>query len=62
MREHGIPSVSELSRQLEAIGVSISIAQLGRLIDGDARHWNQEVLEGLLTIFQCGIGDLWREG
>lgn len=61
MEQRGIPSVSELVRQLDGIGVSISIAQLGRLIDGKAQHWSKEVIEGLITILNCKIGDLWRE-
>lgn len=60
MAERNIRSVSELSRCLEDIGVSISVAQLGRLIDGKAQHWSQEVIEGLTTVLNCDISDLWR--
>lgn len=58
MAERGVRSVSELVRQLESIGVSISVAQLGRLIDGKTQHWNQEVIEGLMTILSCELSDL----
>jgi len=58
MAERGVRSVSELVRQLESIGVSISVAQLGRLIDGKTQHWNQEVIEGLMTILNCELSDL----
>ena len=61
MAERNIRSVSELVRQLEDIGVSISIAQLGRLIDGKTQHWSQEIIEGLMTVLECKVGDLWRE-
>lgn len=61
MAEQNVRSVSELVRRLEAIGVSISIAQLGRLIDGKAQHWSKEVIEGLMTVFECQVSDLWRE-
>lgn len=61
MAERNVRSVSELVRQLENIGVSISIAQLGRLIDGKTQHWSQEIIEGLMTVLECKIGDLWRE-
>jgi DNA-binding Xre family transcriptional regulator len=61
MAERNIRSVSELVRSLEDVGVSISIAQLGRLIDGKAQHWSQEVVEGLMTVLDCKIGDLWKE-
>ena len=60
MAERDIRSVSELVRRLDEIGVSISVAQLGRLIDGKTTHWNQEVLEGLTTVLDCDIGDLFR--
>ena len=62
MAERNVRSVSELVRRLEDIGVSISIAQLGRMIDGKTQHWNQDVIEGLMTVLECQIGDLWRDG
>ena len=58
MAEREIRSVSELVRRLEQIGVSISVAQLGRLIDGKTQHWNQEVIEGLMTVFDCELHEL----
>jgi DNA-binding Xre family transcriptional regulator len=61
MAERNVRSVSELVRRLEDIGVSISIAQLGRLIDGKTQHWSQEVIEGLVTVLECTVGDLWQE-
>ncbi|GHU00107.1 hypothetical protein FACS1894154_08620 [Betaproteobacteria bacterium] len=60
MAERGVRSVSELARRLEQAGVSISIAQLGRLIDGKTRSWNQEVIEGMLVVLDCELADLWR--
>jgi DNA-binding Xre family transcriptional regulator len=61
MAERDIRTVSELVRRLGEIGVSISIAQLGRLIDGKTQHWSQEVIEGLMTVLECQVGDLWKE-
>lgn len=61
MAERNIRSVSDLVRRLEDVGVSISIAALGRMIDGKTQHWSQEVVEGLMTVLECGIGDLWQE-
>ena len=61
MAERNVRSVSELVRRMEDIGVSISIAQLGRLIDGKTQHWSQEVIEGLMTILECQVGELWKE-
>lgn len=60
MAERNIRSVSELVRRLEDIGVTISIAQLGRMIDGKTQHWSQDVVEGLITVLECQIGDLWQ--
>lgn len=60
MAEREIRSVSELVRRLEQVGVSISISQLGRLIDGKTQHWSQEVLEGLMLVLDCELSDLLR--
>lgn len=60
MAEREVRSVSELVRRLEKVGVSISIAQLGRLIDGKTSHWNQEVIEGMMEVFDCELSDLLR--
>lgn len=60
MAERGIRSVSELVRRLSDVGVSISVAQMGRLIDGKTKLWNQEVIEGLMTVLECELSDLVR--
>lgn len=61
MAERNIRSVSELVRRLDEIGVSISNAQLGRMIDNKSAHWSQEVIEGLVTVLECHVSDLWRD-
>ncbi len=58
MEQRGIMSVSALWRLLAAIGVTVSISNLGRLIDGKLQHWNQDVIEGLLTVLECNIEDI----
>jgi Cro/C1-type HTH DNA-binding domain len=58
MAERGIRSVSALRRQLEGLGVAISDAQLGRIIDGKSSHFNSAVVGGLLTTLNCGLSDL----
>lgn len=60
MAEREIRSVSELARHLEQVGVSVSVSQLGRLIDGKIQHWSQEVLEGLMLVLDCELSDLLR--
>jgi Cro/C1-type HTH DNA-binding domain len=59
MVDRGFRSVSALQRSLATIGVAISVPQLIRVVDGDAKHLNKDVIEGLLTVFDCGIGDLF---
>ncbi|MBL8521483.1 MAG: helix-turn-helix transcriptional regulator [Betaproteobacteria bacterium] len=59
MADRGVRSVSALQRQLAAIGVAISLPQLIRVVDGTAKHLNKEVIEGLMTVFDCGIGELF---
>ena len=58
MAERGIRSVSALRRRLDQLGVEISEAQLGRIIDGKSSHFNSNVVGGLLTTFNCGLDDL----
>ena len=58
MAERGIRSVSALRRQLDTLGVEISEAQLGRIIDGKSSHFNSTVVGGLLTALNCGLDDL----
>ena len=59
MADRGFRSVSALQRSLATIGVAISVPQLIRVVDGTAKHINKDVIEGLLTLFDCGIGDLF---
>lgn len=58
MAERGIRSVSALRRKLEDVGITISDAQLGRIIDGKSSHFNAAVVGGLLTTLDCGLTDL----
>lgn len=58
MAERGIRSVSALSRRLNALGVTISGSQLGRIIDGKSSHFNSAVVGALLTALDCGLNDL----
>lgn len=59
MADRGFRSISALQRSLVAIGVAISVPQLIRVIDGQAKHINKEVIEGLLTVFDCGVSELF---
>lgn len=60
MADRGVRSVSELVRRLKEEGVDISVAQLGRLIDGKSKLWNQETIEGLMRVLECELNDLVR--
>lgn len=59
MAKNHIRTVTALTRRLEEVGVEISISALGRLIDGKTPYWNQSVIEGLLTVFDCDISELF---
>lgn len=58
MAERGVRSVSALRRKLLDLGVDISDAQLGRIVDGKSSHFNSTVVGGLLTVLNCGLDDL----
>jgi hypothetical protein len=58
MADRGYRSISALQRSLAAIGVVISLPQLIRVVDGEAKHINKDVIEGMLTLFQCGVAEL----
>ncbi len=60
MADRGVRSVSALQRSLAAIGVAISVPQLIRVVDGDAKHLNKDVIEGMLTVFGCGLTELFQ--
>jgi DNA-binding Xre family transcriptional regulator len=60
MSERRIKAVSELRRRLAAIGVSISSAQLGRVVWERPQKLNVELLEGLLTVLECDVADIIR--
>jgi len=59
MAERGVRSVSALRRRLAALGIEISDAQLGRIIDGKSSHFNSAVVGGLLAVLDCGLSDLF---
>jgi hypothetical protein len=59
MAESGIRSVSSLKRQLARYGISISDAQLGRVVDGRVEHVSIRVIEGLIAVLGCGLQDLY---
>ena len=59
MAESGIRSVSALKRQLARYGITISDAQLGRVVDGKVEHVSMRVIEGLIAVLGCGLQDLY---
>jgi DNA-binding Xre family transcriptional regulator len=58
MAERGVRSVAALQRMLDGVGVKISVPQLIRIVDGQSSHVSTMVLGGLISVLQCGIGDL----
>src|SRR5262249_39186252 len=59
MAETGIRSVSALKRALARYGITISDAQLGRVVDGKVEHVSIRLIEGLLAVLSCGLADLY---
>ena len=59
MAERGVRSVSALRRKLSTLGIEISDAQLGRIIDGKSSHFNATVVGGLLAVLNCGLDELF---
>jgi DNA-binding Xre family transcriptional regulator len=60
MSERRIKTVTELKRRLDAIGVSISSAQLGRVVWERPQKINIDLLEGLVTVLECSVSDILR--
>jgi DNA-binding Xre family transcriptional regulator len=60
MAERGIRTATELLKLLVGIGVKISLPQLGRIIDGKTPHLDKAVLEGMMTVLDCGVADLFE--
>ena len=58
MAERGVRSVSALRRKLATLGIEISDAQLGRIVDGRSSHFNSAIVGGLLAVLDCGLSDL----
>jgi hypothetical protein len=59
MGDRGVRSVSALQRSLVAIGVAISVPQLIRVVDGSAKHINKDVIEGIMTVLNCNLNELF---
>jgi DNA-binding Xre family transcriptional regulator len=59
MAEQRIRSITELQGRLEDIGISVSNAQLGRIVDNKAKHLSVELITGLLRVLKCTPTDLF---
>jgi hypothetical protein len=61
MAEHHIRFVTDLWKLLMALGtVDISHSQLTRVVNNTAIKLDVALLEGLATIFDCPVGDLFE--
>jgi DNA-binding Xre family transcriptional regulator len=60
MSERRIKTITELKRRLDAIGVGISSAQLGRVVWERPQKINIELLEGLVTVLECEVSDILK--
>ena len=61
MAEHRIRFVTDLWKRLIALGtVEISHSQLTRVVNNTANKLDVTLLEGLATIFDCPVADLFE--
>lgn len=60
MAERKIKTVTELRRQMEEVGVTISTSQLSRMTDNFPARLSRHVFAGLLTVLDCEPNDLIR--
>ncbi len=58
MSERRIKTITDLKRRLDAIGVNISSAQLGRIVWERPQKINTDLLEGLVTVLECNVSDI----
>lgn len=60
MGERRIRTATDLQRKLGEVGVSISSAQLTRLINGNPARLSSNLMYGLTLVLDCEACDLWR--
>jgi len=60
MAERNIPSATELQRLLEKSGYQVTSSQLTRVIKDRPERISTDLLDHLLEVLNCGIGDLLR--
>lgn len=58
MRARDISSLAELQRMLEHAGCRVSLAQLSRISREKPERLNMRLLESLLEVLDCGVGEL----
>ncbi len=58
MRDRGIRTSSELQSRLKSIGMELSRAQVARVIAERPARINADLLDALINILDCSIGDL----
>ena len=61
MAEHDIRFVTDLWKQLTAMGVEISHSQLTRVVNNSTRSLSIDLLEGLATLFDCPVASLFKD-
>lgn len=61
MAEHGYRFAGDLWKALRELEVDISYSQLTRVINNSQKALNVELLEGLATLFNCQISELFKD-
>ncbi len=60
MAEKKIRTVTDLQRRLAGMKINISTAQLGRIVYERPQRLNTDLLEGIINVLNCTVGDLLR--
>jgi DNA-binding Xre family transcriptional regulator len=60
MAERKINTVTELQRLLEESGYSITVSQLTRIAKSRPTRISADLLDHLLAVLKCSVGDLLR--
>lgn len=61
MAEHDIRFVTDLWKRLTAMGVDISHSQLTQVVNNSTKSLSIDLLEGLATLFDCPVSQLFKD-
>lgn len=59
MAKHGYKTVKRLFEDVSTMGCEVTYSQFARIVDNQAGKLNMEVLDALLNLFDCEVGELF---